>query len=90
VLTDDSGPIDLSAAVTITLVLTHRKTRSRETYAMTIVAPPTNGRVTKLWAATEPSTTGDFDAEIVIDFGSGQVLAVPTEGNFLYRIDTLD
>lgn len=90
VLSDDDGPIDLTSASSIVLVLTHRKTRTRETFAMSVVGAATDGRVEKTWAANEPSVEGDFDAEYQITFGVGQVLAVPSSGTLLYRIDTLD
>lgn len=82
-LSDAAGTFDASG-MTVTLQLTHRKTRAVETFAMTAVTDGSDGQFTRDWSDGAPSAAGDYDARYIATAG-GETAYFPTVGYALHR-----
>lgn len=78
-LTDEDGPINLTGAVSVLLLM---KFGATLVSGACNVISPTTGEITYTWAAGNTATVGDYDAEIEITWATGIVETVPNDTYF--------
>ena len=81
-LTDQNGPIDLSTASSVKLILKQALPPTTVTGAMAISVPASAGIVTYTWAGTNTDVPGSYDGEVEITWAAGKVETVPNDGYF--------
>lgn len=78
-LTDQNGPINLSTATTVKLIL---KSGTTTITGNTVITTPTSGVVTYNWAAGNTDVVGQYDGEVEITWNTGKVETVPNDSYF--------
>jgi hypothetical protein len=82
-LTDQNGPINLSTATTVKLILKSGTTTITGTCNITT---PTSGIVTYVWAAGDTSVVGTYDGEVEITWNTGKIETVPNDSYFTITV----
>jgi hypothetical protein len=77
-LEENSGPLDLTGAGTITMRMASNSV-SMTDLECSIVGDPTNGVVEYEWDAGDTATPGTYKVDFLIDFGSGQLQSAPND-----------
>lgn len=80
-LTENGDPADLTAAVSASMIMKQGSTVKVNKAAMTFVDRPT-GVVQYAWAAGDTDTTGTYNVEVEIDWGSSEFQTFPSLGYF--------
>ncbi len=78
-LSDESGPINLTSAVSVTLLLKSGLTTVSGVCAIVSAAA---GTVSYTWGATDTLIVGEYDAEFEILWSTGIVETVPNDSYF--------
>lgn len=76
-LSDENGPIDLTTASQVLVLL--KSSSFLVDGTCTIDTPKTNGHVTYAWVAGDTANSGTYEAEFQIDWGSGRIETVPND-----------
>lgn len=83
----DEEAFDLTGALGATFVMYARASGiEKVNAAAVIVDPPTQGLIEYQWAAADVNTAGEFIAEFDVDYGAGETLTLPEDGNILVTI----
>lgn len=86
-LTANATPVDLTGASAVRFTMTPASgTAKISRQPMTIIDAAT-GIVEYTWTALDTDTAGDFNAEVEVDWGSGQYQTFPTKGFFMVTIN---
>lgn len=87
-LTDQDGPIDLSAALGVRLLLKGQRRTSPAIVAglCTILDPKTDGNVVYNWVPADTAVADLFNAEFEITWSDGSVQSVPNDRYFFVDI----
>ena len=78
VLSDENGPVDLTAANSVTVIVKTAASPAME-FVGTVTAPLV-GEVTYTWAAADTDTTGDYSVEAEVDWGVDGIQTFPNAG----------
>jgi len=88
-LTDSTGgAIDLSTASGVKFVMKSATASTAKIDTAATITTATDGIVTYSWAAGDTDTTGTYDAEFEIDWGSNIYETIPTK-NYL-TVEVID
>jgi len=84
---DSSGdPFDFTGAVDVKFVMKDEDDVLKIDAVATIESPPTTGVLRYEWAAGDTDTSGEFHAEFDVNYGAGEILTIPLDGDLLVRI----
>jgi hypothetical protein len=78
-LTDEDGPIDLTSAASVKLLL---KSGATTVDGACVVVSAVAGTVSYTWGATDTLIVGAYDAEFEITWSTGIVETVPNDSYF--------
>ncbi len=81
----DDGPVDLSHVAAVQFVMTDLK-GAVKVNAPGVIFDAGAGIVEYAWAAADTDTPGEYEAEFVLTFDSGEVMRVPTDGYIIVRV----
>jgi hypothetical protein len=84
-VTAHGGPVDLSQVTAVRFVMT-TLAGVIKVNAAGVVVDATEGVVEYAWAAADTDTPGEYEAEFVLTFDTGEVMRVPTEGYIIVRV----
>jgi hypothetical protein len=84
VLSDQSGPINLSTATQVRLLLKSRTVVI--TTGPVTISNAVAGEITYQWEADDLLIAGDYDGEAEITWASGKVQTVPNDGYFTLHV----
>ncbi len=90
-LRDANGPINLTSAQSVSLILEHRRTGATAlNAACTIESPPTAGVVTYSWTVDDVAgvlaSVADYRAEFLIQWSPTNPQRVPSDGFFTVQV----
>lgn len=88
VQTSDGVAFDFTGAVGVTFVMYTKADEPEEkvSAAATFVGDPSDGVIEYQWAAVDVDTAGEFLAEFDVDYGGGETMTLPENGNILVTI----
>jgi len=78
-LTDQNGPINLSTATTVKLIL---KSGTTSITGNCVITTPTSGIVTYNWGGSDTAVVGTYDGEVEITWNTGKIETVPNDSYF--------
>jgi hypothetical protein len=81
----DGGPLDLSRVAAVQFVMTDLR-GAVKVNAPGLIFDAVEGIVEYAWDATDTDTAGEYEAEFVLTFDSGEVMRVPTDGYIIVRV----
>lgn len=84
-LTSNGVPVDLTGAASVKFIMKQNNTIKVNKAAMTIVTAAT-GIVEYAWAAGDTDTSGDYNVEVEVDWGSSVFQTFPSSGYFTCSI----
>lgn len=86
-LTQNGAPADLTGAVAARFIMKATSTLKVNRQTMTFIDKPT-GVVEYAWGATDTDTTGEYNAEVEIDWGGAptEYQTFPSKGYFAISI----
>lgn len=87
VLSDEDGPIDLSAVTGVSFRFHHKESGATSTAAAIIVTPAA-GLVRYEWQAGDTSLVGDYWGEFVISW-AGALETVPSSGYLEFTVEPI-
>jgi len=80
-LTDNDGSaINLTSATGVKFLMKLPGSSSAKIDSAGVVSDASNGKVTYQWAGTNTDTSGVYDAEFEVDWGSSQYQTFPANG----------
>lgn len=85
-LTANGDPVDVSAATAVRFTMKSSGATKVNKASMTLVNAAT-GIVEYAWAAGDTDTSGDFNAEVEVDWGSSETQSFPSTGYFAIKIN---
>jgi hypothetical protein len=83
ILSDQVGPVDLTAADSVKMIMKHSTGTPVVTGTCTIVTPQSGanqGKVTYDWVPADTSTTGTYDVEFQVTWNPGDIETFPNSG----------
>lgn len=85
-LTVDDQPIDITGAAAVRFTMKTGTTIKVNKAAMTIVDAVT-GIVEYAWGVSDTDTSGDYNVEVEVDWGGGELQSFPSSGYFTATIN---
>jgi hypothetical protein len=83
----DETPFDFTGALSVTFTMVNRISGVEKVNAAgVIVSPVTDGLLEYQWKAVDVDTAGEYIAEFDVDYGAGETMTLPENGNILVTI----
>lgn len=80
-LSDAKGPVDLTTAKTLKLFLA-KDTLHKKTGTVEVTGDPKEGKIRYKWEANDTDVSGEFNAEIEVEWEDGTKSSFPSDGYF--------
>ena len=82
---DGDGAVDLTRVTSVRFIMTDLQGAVKVNAPATVL-DANAGIVEYAWAAADTDTAGEYEAEFVLTFDSGEQMRVPTDGYIIVRV----